>query len=92
MYNGWKEANVVNKINISRTLHLPGKDLIKWNKQKFGRIKRVLKKTILEIEERRKLNPNQQIITKNIELNKQLKEYLTRGGGYMEMKSLGNYD
>lgn len=82
----WYNSCEVNETNILKTLQTIGKDLIKWNKNKVGKVKEEIKSTRNELENM-KLEPPNENNKKEVELSLELEEYLGKEEDMCRQKS-----
>lgn len=68
----------VKEINIVKTLSSLSKDLIKWNKNKIGKVEGVIRSTKADLESIRSRTPSENSIIKEFDLSTKLDEYLAK--------------
>lgn len=76
--NRWLKSKNDTDIAMVRTLKYLSKDLMKWNKTKFGNVKRSISETRSEIERIRSLEPNDTNILAELDLTKKCENLLDR--------------
>lgn len=70
--NRWFKSKNDTDIAMVRTLKYLRTDLMKWNKTKFGNVKRSISETRSEIERIRSLEPNDTNILAELDLTKKM--------------------
>lgn len=78
---------MIDSENLCKTHFLLGKDLTRWNKVSFGKVEAMIQKTERKLENLRYLKPNEHSISKEIELNEKLEEFLCREEDLWRQKS-----